>query len=117
LTGRTVSCGCAIAGRDKPARAAYIRIEHASYYSARKRGGKGDYTKEDIAALFVKQRGCCAICKKRTAMANMHRDHIEPIKSGGLNVLANIQLLCLYCNASKGAKDPVAFMQSKGYLL
>lgn len=35
----------------------------------------------------------------------------------GSNTDDNIQLLCKTCNLSKGAKHPIDFMQSKGFLL
>lgn len=116
-TGRTVSCGCAIKGNMAPVRKDHIRIENASNYARRKRGGVGDYTKDDIARLFVRQRGHCAICKTKTPMAEMTRDHVVPIKRGGLNLLSNLQLLCRRCNCSKGAKDPIAYMRERGLLL
>lgn len=34
-----------------------------------------------------------------------------------MNADENVQLLCSRCNLSKGAKHPVEFMQSQGYLL
>lgn len=116
-TGRTVSCGCAVKGMHAPVRSDHLRVEYATHRARRKRGGLGDYTKDDIALLFVKQRGHCAICKTKTSFADMHRDHIVPIKRGGLNLLSNLQLLCVQCNCSKGAKDPLEYMQSRGFLL
>ena len=65
--------------------------------------------------LLVLQRGKCAACAEK--MATYHRDHIVPLALGGLNVDTNIQLLCPPCNMSKGAKPPVEFMQSRGFLL
>jgi hypothetical protein len=29
----------------------------------------------------------------------------------------NVQLLCATCNLNKNAKDPIDFMQSRGFLL
>jgi len=37
--------------------------------------------------------------------------------AGGANDRANLQLLCGSCNKSKHAKDPIDFMQSRGFLL
>ena len=40
-----------------------------------------------------------------------------PLALGGKHEDENLQLLCATCNLSKGAKHPIAFMQSKGRLL
>jgi len=44
-------------------------------------------------------------------------DHIYPIALGGTNEGSNLQLLCRFCNRSKGAKHPVDYMQKRGFLL
>jgi 5-methylcytosine-specific restriction endonuclease McrA len=46
-----------------------------------------------------------------------HLDHIVSLKRGGDNVDSNMQLLTKRCNQNKSAKDPIAFMQSRGFLL
>ena len=67
--------------------------------------------------LFELQQGKCPICKVSLKSVKTHIDHIIPISLGGLNVDANVQLLCVTCNLQKHARHPVEFMQSKGYLL
>lgn len=66
--------------------------------------------------LLERQRGKCAACscdiRKRSDV-----DHIVPVSAGGSNELGNLQLLCQTCNRSKGAKDPISFMRSRGLLL
>lgn len=81
---------------------------------ARLNGGK---LSKDIAQRLHKlQRGMCPCCCQPLG-ANFHRDHVMPLALGGSNTDDNIQLLCATCNHSKGAKHPVEFMQSRGYLL
>lgn len=46
-----------------------------------------------------------------------HIDHITPLKLGGSNWPRNLQLLCASCNIIKNAKDPIAHMQSLGFLI
>lgn len=64
--------------------------------------------------LIGLQRGKCAIC--RGVPKIWHLDHVVPLASGGLNTDDNVQMLCQRCNAKKGAKDPIQFMQSLGML-
>ena len=65
--------------------------------------------------LLVLQKGKCACCK--TKLDKYHVDHIVPVSKGGPHEFTNLQLLCPTCNLNKHAKDPVDFMQTKGYLL
>ena len=83
---------------------------------ARKNGAGGAFTSADIRALREKQRGRCAICKNKLESV-FHRDHIMPLTRGGSNSIENIQLLCVPCNLSKGAKDPFIYAQERGLLL
>lgn|SRR5574340_182965 len=66
--------------------------------------------------LFKLQRGKCACCHASIEDGN-HIDHVIPLALGGPNEDWNVQLLCQACNRSKGAKHPVEFMQSRGFLL
>ena len=47
----------------------------------------------------------------------MHLDHKVPLAAGGANEFGNLQLLCPRCNLAKSARDPLDFMQSRGFLL
>lgn len=79
----------------------------------------GKVTRSDVDRLIGLQRGCCAICKAPTVKSGkgFHLDHKVPLASGGNNEFGNLQLLCPPCNLSKNARDPVEFMQSRGFLL
>ena len=83
---------------------------------ARIKGASGKHTREQILELREKQKNKCAVCRA-DASVSYHVDHIVPLASGGSNDISNIQILCPSCNTSKGAKDPVVFMHSRGFLL
>lgn len=76
----------------------------------------GNFTKTDIDNLYKLQNATCVICRE-SIKSEFHIDHITPVKSGGSNDKYNIQLLCKQCNMKKSAKDPIKFMQQRGYLL
>ena len=76
-----------------------------------------DYPKDFIAILFAKQRGLCPVCRAQLKIKGRHIDHVISLAAGGGNDPSNLQLLCPPCNLSKGTKDPVLFMQSRGFLL
>ena len=82
--------------------------------SARESGGK--LSKNIAYRLFELQRGKCACCGKPLG-EDFHLDHIQPLSKGGVNEDWNIQLLREKCNLKKGSKDPVQFMQERGFLL
>lgn len=86
------------------------------FNNRRCRAGGKRLPKGYLAKLYDLQRGKCAIC--RTALgANYHTDHIVPLAKGGKHHKHNVQLLCGPCNVRKSAKDPIEFMQSRGFLL
>lgn len=76
----------------------------------------GSHTLEDIAAIRKAQRDKCACCRMKLHGGG-EVDHIKSLKRGGSNHRSNLQLLCEFCNRSKGAKDPIDFMREKGRLL
>lgn len=90
---------------------------NASNYRARKQASSGTLSKDIIHVLIERQRGKCVCCKVDLSNQNCHLDHIYPLSRGGNNTDENCQLLCRSCNISKGAKDPITFMQSRGFLL
>lgn len=76
----------------------------------------GDFTESECRRLLELQRFLCVICRT-SIRKGFHRDHIVPLSRGGSNDILNIQLLCQKCNHKKGAKDPINFMQSSGFLI
>lgn len=59
------------------------------------------------ARLWRLQSGKCATCVE--PLTKFHIDHKIAMKRGGTNREGNLQLLCPFCNASKGAKLPIQF--------
>lgn len=82
---------------------------------ARLAGVGGKLSKGIVQKLLMLQKGKCAYCA--TVLHKHHLDHIIPLALGGKNTDDNVQLLCPPCNMSKGAKHPIDYMQSKGFLL
>ena len=82
---------------------------------AMKKGSTGKHSKKDVYQLLNLQRYKCVCCGVKLSM--YHVDHIVPLSRGGSNDKMNIQILCGTCNLQKHAKDPIVFMQEKGFLL
>ena len=83
---------------------------------ARKRAAGGRLTAGLVQRLFALQKGRCACCGQPLGK-EYHLDHIIPLALGGPHEDTNMQLLRAKCNLSKRARDPIAYMQSKGFLL
>lgn len=84
----------------------------------------GDQHRAWVAANRERMRELLRDWKKRNPDAKreherrrMTVDHITALANGGRHVISNIQFLCMRCNSSKGAKDPIVFAQSMGRLL
>ena len=84
----------------------------------RRRGNKkiGRLPAGTVKKIGASQKWKCVVCKC-SIRNSYHVDHITPLAKGGEHAPPNIQLLCPTCNVRKSAKDPIDFMQSRGYLL
>lgn len=67
--------------------------------------------KGSIQKMMAAQKGLCNACGADIRVRR-HLDHIVPLVKGGTHDLSNLQLLCVSCNCSKGAKDNVDFLLS-----
>ena len=85
------------------------------FTARRKKRKYGRLKQGTVKKLFELQKGRCVIC--RVKLKTYHLDHIMPLAKGGLHVETNVQLLCPDCNIRKAAKDPISYMQSRGFLL
>jgi hypothetical protein len=83
---------------------------------SRKLENGGNLSQGLSAKLFKLQKGKCPCCNKPLG-EDFHLDHVMPLARGGSNTDSNIQLLRASCNLSKSAKDPVQFMQQRGFLI
>ncbi len=84
---------------------------------AKIKGSSGRVTSRDVESILRMQKYKCAVCRIDLRESGHHMDHIMPIALGGDNSVMNLQATCPQCNQSKGAKNPVDFMQSRGFLL
>jgi len=83
---------------------------------ARRKAAPGRLSPGLTKKLLKLQKGRCACCKLPLG-DDFHLDNITPIARGGANADGNMQLLRAVCNLKKSAKDPIDYMQSKGFLI
>lgn len=84
---------------------------------ARKLGGEGSYTIEELNALFEQQEGFCYYCKELLYSSfdkQIHVEHMTPLCRGGTNSIDNIVLSCSKCNFSKHTKTAEEFLAQLG---
>ncbi len=90
--------------------------EYKRNAKAKRLAAPGEITPGWIHKLLELQRWTCIVCNKDLRYG-YHIDHIQPIARGGENTDYNLQALCPKCNLEKHDKDPIDFMQSRGFLL
>lgn len=69
-----------------------------------------------VDRLFELQKGRCTCCGMPLE-DKFHIDHIVPLARGGKHEDKNIQLLRAKCNMQKKDRDPIKFMQARGFLI
>jgi 5-methylcytosine-specific restriction endonuclease McrA len=67
-----------------------------------KKGNGGKYTHSEFIELCNKFGNKCLMCNRSDVRLTV--DHVIPLSKGGLNVIENIQPLCLSCNSKKHDK-------------
>jgi 5-methylcytosine-specific restriction endonuclease McrA len=95
---------------NRPARAAHQRNRKARLAAG------GTHSAADVAQILNLQRNRCAYCRARLN-GPYHVDHIIALSRGGSNDRRNLQVLCIPCNQSKHAADPIEFAQRLGRLV
>jgi 5-methylcytosine-specific restriction endonuclease McrA len=74
------------------------------------RGGKvrnktpGTYTNDEWERLKRRYKNICLCCHRSEPEIKLEKDHIWPVSLGGLNIIENIQPLCVACNRRKRDK-------------
>lgn len=68
---------------------------------------RGRHTADEWAIMLEVCNHVCLACGHREKIAGPYltKDHIVPISLGGDDTIANLQPLCLPCNASKGNRS------------
>ena len=95
-----------------------IRLTWRRARKARVRGAPGSHTVSEVRDLLAKQKFKCAACSVSIrGSKSRHLDHIQALSRGGSNDISNLQWLCVHCNLSKHAKDPLIWAQECGRLL
>lgn len=77
----------------------------------RKKQGEGKLS-NGIIDILMQEQGCkCPYCLVDLRISGHHIDHYVPLAMGGPNQDGNVQLTCPTCNAKKGAKNPLDFLE------
>lgn len=79
---------------------------------------EGDYTKEDLIAIYADQEGRCAYCGITLYWdipGDIHLDHVVALTRGGSNWPDNLALTCASCNSSKQDKSIEEWQLTRGW--
>lgn len=90
------------------------RLYFSVYHCSRKgfmTGRRKIASLTDDEKLKMRLPQCCVYCGSKE---NLSIDHLIPTKRGGEDIPENYVWACSSCNSSKGAKDVISWLQSKG---
>ncbi len=77
---------------------------------ANKLRGSGKATHKDLASLWRKQKGRCALTGRRLNRDNAHLDHITARARGGTDDVNNLRWVCREANLAKRELSDVEFL-------
>lgn len=72
---------------------------------AKDRGIEGVLKLNEWIDVVQKTNGICHYCHDSFTYQTVSLDHIIPLGKGGLNIISNVQAICLLCNGFKHTKD------------
>jgi len=78
-----------------------IYRQHLANQKANRRGAPGKVSPKEWQLIKQIYEFTCPSCGLSEPQIKLQRDHIIPVKLGGLNVFGNIQPLCGDCNRKK----------------
>ena len=78
---------------------------------ATKLRGEGKATHKELAALWKKQRGLCALTGRKLNRDNAHLDHIVAKARGGSDTLDNVRWVCREANLAKRELSDAQFVK------
>jgi len=67
-------------------------------------------TGSQLAALYHRQRGRCALSGRRLTRENMQIDHVVPLAGGGWRGLENVRWVCKEANTAKWTLSDAEFI-------
>ena len=88
--------------RDKYNKTPKGRIAHKNGKYTRKHRAVGKFTLKQWQQLCLIHGNLCLRCKQNKPLTV---DHIQPLANNGLNIIQNIQPLCIDCNRWKSTKN------------
>ena len=95
-----------------------LHLQAVHRRNARKINQMGNVSFNIVETLMHIQKGKCWNCKQTfSADLKPQLDHYVPLAKGGLHDDRNLGLLCVHCNQTKWAKDPLVFARENGRLL